>query len=77
MIIIIIFQDLSRRRTPGGVYLQLLKTDPNVTDDDLKEIFEGEMTLDKKQRKRYVSGLITGFRFSIDKYTKFTAHTGG
>ncbi|XP_054717154.1 phosphorylated adapter RNA export protein-like isoform X2 [Uloborus diversus] len=34
----------ARRRTPGGVYFQLLKNDKDVTQEMLDKIFEGEMS---------------------------------
>ncbi|XP_013410586.1 phosphorylated adapter RNA export protein [Lingula anatina] len=43
--------DGSRRRTPGGVYLQLLKADPSVTKDHLKDIFIESFMYDKEKQK--------------------------
>lgn len=34
----------TRRRTPGGVYIQLLKTDKNIAKEIMDKIFEGEMS---------------------------------
>ncbi|XP_007897546.1 phosphorylated adapter RNA export protein [Callorhinchus milii] len=38
----ILTMDGSRRRTPGGVYLNLLKNMPSITHDQIKEIFYDE-----------------------------------
>ncbi|KAG9263540.1 phosphorylated adapter RNA export protein [Astyanax mexicanus] len=52
--------DGSRRRTPGGVYLNLLKNTPSITHDEVKEIFhdenQKECTSKKaaKKRRRHV-----------------------
>lgn len=35
---------MARRRTPGGVYIQQLKEDKDVTSEILDKIFEGEMS---------------------------------
>ncbi|XP_021347441.1 phosphorylated adapter RNA export protein-like isoform X2 [Mizuhopecten yessoensis] len=44
--------DGARRRTPGGVYIQLLKKCSDVTSEQTKEIFaEEEMKYKKEQRK--------------------------
>uniref|UniRef100_A0A8C1VH31 Phosphorylated adapter RNA export protein n=1 Tax=Cyprinus carpio TaxID=7962 RepID=A0A8C1VH31_CYPCA len=55
-------QDGSRRRTPGGVYLNLLKNTPSISDGQVKEIFHEENQKEynnkraaKKRRKRIVS----------------------
>lgn len=59
-----LLQNNSRRRTPGGVYLQMLKEDKDVTQEMLGKIFEGEMSghemkkyfeekRKKKQKKSY------------------------
>lgn len=45
-------QDGSRRRTPGGVFIQLLKTDPNITKDQLDQIFEEELKFGKQEKKK-------------------------
>ncbi|XP_022105866.1 phosphorylated adapter RNA export protein-like [Acanthaster planci] len=47
----------SRRRSPGGVFLQLMKTDPQVTQQQIHEIFAEERKKDseekhKRQRKK-------------------------
>lgn len=44
----------ARRRTPGGVYLQLLKTDPEVSKEQCDKIFEEENKwfLEQKKRKK-------------------------
>ncbi|PVD37812.1 hypothetical protein C0Q70_00414 [Pomacea canaliculata] len=44
----------SRRRTPGGVYLQLLKQQPDVTKEQIDKIFEEENRwfLENKKRKK-------------------------
>lgn len=54
--------DGSRRRTPGGVYLNLLKNTPSITDEHLKEIFYEENQKEysnkkaaKKRRKKIVA----------------------
>lgn len=54
--------DGSRRRTPGGVYLNLLKNTPSISDGQVKEIFHEENQKEynnkraaKKRRKRIVS----------------------
>ncbi|TTF71936.1 Phosphorylated adapter RNA export protein [Bagarius yarrelli] len=53
--------DGSRRRTPGGVYLNLLKNTPSITEDQVKEIFHGENQkgyINKKaakQRQKYLT----------------------
>ncbi|GCB80431.1 hypothetical protein scyTo_0017174, partial [Scyliorhinus torazame] len=55
-------QDGSRRRTPGGVYLQLLKNTPSITQDQLKEIFYDENQREynckkaAKKRRRHIIG---------------------
>ncbi|XP_043240704.1 phosphorylated adapter RNA export protein-like [Amphibalanus amphitrite] len=38
----------SRRRTPGGVFIQLLKTDPEVTEEQVRDVFRE----DRRQRDR-------------------------
>ncbi|XP_051876394.1 phosphorylated adapter RNA export protein [Pristis pectinata] len=54
--------DGSRRRTPGGVYLQLLKNMPSITQDQLKEIFYDENQREynskkaAKKRRRHIIG---------------------
>uniref|UniRef100_A0A673JNL3 Phosphorylated adapter RNA export protein n=1 Tax=Sinocyclocheilus rhinocerous TaxID=307959 RepID=A0A673JNL3_9TELE len=55
-------QDGSRRRTPGGVYLNLLKNTPSISDGQVKEIFHEENQKEynnkksaKKRRKRIVA----------------------
>ncbi|XP_069749190.1 phosphorylated adapter RNA export protein [Narcine bancroftii] len=54
--------DGSRRRTPGGVYLQLLKNTPSITQDQLKEIFYEENQREysskkaAKKRRRHIIG---------------------
>ncbi|KAI2642455.1 Phosphorylated adapter RNA export protein [Labeo rohita] len=54
--------DGSRRRTPGGVYLNLLKNTPSISDGQVKEIFHEENQKEynnkkaaKKRRKRIVA----------------------
>ncbi|KAA0704452.1 RNA export protein [Triplophysa tibetana] len=54
--------DGSRRRTPGGVYLNLLKNTPSILDSHLKEIFHEENQKEycskkaaKKRRRRIVA----------------------
>ncbi|GIY86232.1 phosphorylated adapter RNA export protein [Caerostris darwini] len=37
-------KNLARRRTPGGVYFQLLKADKDIEKASIDKIFEGEMT---------------------------------
>nr|DBA23318.1 TPA: hypothetical protein GDO54_014244 [Pyxicephalus adspersus] len=52
----------SRRRTPGGVYLNLLKNTPSITSDQVKEIFylenqkEYESKKAAKKRRRHILG---------------------
>ncbi|MEE6507776.1 hypothetical protein FKM82_030701 [Ascaphus truei] len=52
----------SRRRTPGGVYLNLLKSTPSITTEQVKEIFqlenqkEYESKKAAKKRRRHVVG---------------------
>lgn len=52
----------SRRRTPGGVYLNLLKNTPSITSDQVKEIFyvenqkEYETKKAAKKRRRHILG---------------------
>ncbi|XP_077318291.1 phosphorylated adapter RNA export protein [Lithobates pipiens] len=52
----------SRRRTPGGVYLNLLKNTPSITSDQVKEIFyvenQKELEIKKaaKKRRRHILG---------------------
>ncbi|KAL2100203.1 hypothetical protein ACEWY4_004597 [Coilia grayii] len=52
--------DRSRRRTPGGVYLNLLKNTPSITDEQVKEIFQEENHKEyaskkaAKKRRRHV-----------------------
>ncbi|CAH1797096.1 unnamed protein product [Owenia fusiformis] len=41
-----------RRRTPGGVYIQLLKSDKSVTKEMLDEIFACEKIQDRKRAQR-------------------------
>ena len=41
-------QNWSRRRTPGGVFIQLLKTDPEVTEEQVRDVFRE----DRRQRDR-------------------------
>ncbi len=48
--VLCIFQDNKRRRTPGGVFLQLLKFDSPATKEQIKEIFEEENAIYKKER---------------------------
>ncbi|XP_032873431.1 phosphorylated adapter RNA export protein [Amblyraja radiata] len=54
--------DGSRRRTPGGVYLQLLKSTPSITQDQIKEIFYDENQREynskkaAKKRRRHIIG---------------------
>uniref|UniRef100_A0AAZ3PF53 Phosphorylated adapter RNA export protein n=1 Tax=Oncorhynchus tshawytscha TaxID=74940 RepID=A0AAZ3PF53_ONCTS len=43
--------DGSRRRTPGGVYLNLLKNTPSITSEHLKEIFYDETQKEYKGKK--------------------------
>ncbi|KAL8577283.1 hypothetical protein ACOMHN_062792 [Nucella lapillus] len=42
----------SRRRTPGGVYLTLLKTDKDISKQQLDEVFEEENRWNTDMRKR-------------------------
>ncbi|PAA90307.1 hypothetical protein BOX15_Mlig023822g1, partial [Macrostomum lignano] len=42
----------NRRRTPGGVYMQLIKSEDSVTPDMLRQIFDGEQSSAKDRRKR-------------------------
>ncbi|KAM9330927.1 phosphorylated adapter RNA export protein [Gastrophryne carolinensis] len=52
----------SRRRTPGGVYLNLLKNTPSITSDQIKDIFalenqrEYESKKAAKKRRRHLVG---------------------
>ncbi|XP_077147339.1 phosphorylated adapter RNA export protein [Ranitomeya variabilis] len=52
----------TRRRTPGGVYLNLLKSTPSITSDQVKEIFyvenqkEYESKKAAKKRRRHLLG---------------------
>ncbi|KAM8961766.1 phosphorylated adapter RNA export protein [Pelodytes ibericus] len=52
----------SRRRTPGGVYLNLLKSTPSISSDQVKEIFyaenqkEYESKKAAKKRRRHIVG---------------------
>ncbi|XP_018094107.1 phosphorylated adaptor for RNA export S homeolog isoform X1 [Xenopus laevis] len=52
----------TRRRTPGGVYLNLLKNTPSITSDQVKEIFclenqkEYESKKAAKKRRRHLIG---------------------
>uniref|UniRef100_UPI00358FCCD6 phosphorylated adapter RNA export protein n=1 Tax=Myxine glutinosa TaxID=7769 RepID=UPI00358FCCD6 len=41
----------TRRRTPGGVYLNLLKNTPSITQEQIKEIFYEENQRDYNDRK--------------------------
>ena len=43
--------DNARRRTPGGVYMQLIKTDSNLTKEQRKKIFEDDRRLYNKKQK--------------------------
>ncbi|XP_017548179.1 phosphorylated adapter RNA export protein [Pygocentrus nattereri] len=43
--------DGSRRRTPGGVYLNLLKNTPSISHDQVKEIFLDENQKEYKSKK--------------------------
>ncbi|XP_029969831.1 phosphorylated adapter RNA export protein [Salarias fasciatus] len=43
--------DGSRRRTPGGVYLNLLKNTPSITKEQIKNIFFEEQQRDSKSKK--------------------------
>ncbi|CAN9508075.1 unnamed protein product [Ophioblennius macclurei] len=43
--------DGSRRRTPGGVYLNLLKNTPSITKEQIKKIFFEEQQRDTKSKK--------------------------
>ncbi|KAG8179744.1 hypothetical protein JTE90_025077 [Oedothorax gibbosus] len=55
----------SRRRTPGGVYFQLLKSDPAVSKSVVDKVFEGEMNSfeakrlneERKKRKKHFAEL--------------------
>ncbi|NP_001089584.1 uncharacterized protein LOC734641 [Xenopus laevis] len=64
----------SRRRTPGGVYLNLLKNTPSITSDQVKEIFyvenqkEYESKKAAQKKRRHLIGkkmkeAIKGFNF--------------
>ncbi|XP_014670447.1 PREDICTED: phosphorylated adapter RNA export protein-like [Priapulus caudatus] len=44
--------DGSRRRTPGGVFLQLMRAKSSVAKEQLNQIFEVEIEHDKKNKKR-------------------------
>ena len=46
-----LFQDNSRRRSPGGVFIQLIKQCQEVTRDEIKEMFFVEERLKKKAKK--------------------------
>ncbi|MBN3310722.1 PHAX protein, partial [Amia calva] len=54
--------DGSRRRTPGGVYLNLLKNTPSISNDQIKEIFYNENQKEyaskkaAKKRRRHIVG---------------------
>ncbi|XP_030049426.1 phosphorylated adapter RNA export protein [Microcaecilia unicolor] len=41
----------SRRRTPGGVYLNLLKNTPSITEEQIKEIFYAEYQKEYENKK--------------------------
>ncbi|KAM6895326.1 phosphorylated adapter RNA export protein [Xenentodon cancila] len=43
--------DGSRRRTPGGVYLNLLKNTPSITRKQIRQIFFDEQQKDQKSKK--------------------------
>lgn len=43
--------DGSRRRTPGGVYLNLLKNTPSITKAQVRKIFLDEQTKESKNKK--------------------------
>merc|ERR1719383_1066076 len=43
--------DNKRRRTPGGVYMQLIKTDDSLTKEQRKKIFEGDRQLYNRKQK--------------------------
>ncbi len=43
-------KDNARRRTPGGVFLQLLKFDCNLTSEQLKQVFGEERANEHKER---------------------------
>ncbi|XP_069481701.1 phosphorylated adapter RNA export protein [Ambystoma mexicanum] len=53
----------SRRRTPGGVYLNLLKSTPSITGEQIKAIFHVEVQKEcetkkaAKKRRRYIYGV--------------------
>ncbi|XP_072167033.1 uncharacterized protein [Diadema setosum] len=42
----------SRRRSPGGVFIHMMKTDPDVSPQDIKEIFAEEKKIFEAERKR-------------------------
>ncbi|VEL18231.1 unnamed protein product [Protopolystoma xenopodis] len=50
--------DGSRRRTPGGVFLYLLKTTSNITKEEIKAIFEEEFQLRNLIRKANLKKVI-------------------
>ncbi|CAE1249953.1 PHAX [Acanthosepion pharaonis] len=41
-----------RRRTPGGVFFQILKTDPSFTKEKMKAVFGDEMKKEAKRKKK-------------------------
>ena len=51
------FQDGSRRRTKGGVFIQLIKTDRHIEKKDVKEIFAEE----EKEQKKILKYALTLF----------------
>ena len=63
--IIVVFQNGSRRRTPGGVYLMLLKNDTEVTKEQMDEIFEEENRWSMEMKKRKKARCVNGFLCSL------------
>ncbi|XP_063955746.1 phosphorylated adapter RNA export protein-like [Lytechinus pictus] len=42
----------SRRRSPGGVFIQLMKTDPDISKETIKDIFAEEKKIFEAERKK-------------------------
>lgn len=60
----------ARRRTPGGVFFQMLKTDPSFTKDKMKAVFGEEM---KKEAKRKKKLRATRIKLSLHKKNNISA----
>ena len=49
-----LLQNGTRRRTPGGVYIQLVKSDPDISKEQLDQIFEEDKQLEYTKQKKKI-----------------------